>query len=105
MLQVSFHLQDDDYQVGDEIGEYTLTKQLGSGAFSKVFEASTFTEPCFKALKDLNQQYRVALKIVPKKDGKDKKMNELLYMKEIDNETAVWSRLFHPFILQMCDMY
>jgi serine/threonine protein kinase len=25
-------------------------------------------------------------------------------MKEIDNENAVWSRLFHPFILQMFDM-
>jgi serine/threonine protein kinase len=126
---------DDEYGVGDEIGDYTLTKEIGNGAFSKVFEAVTPIAPFFLQ----NQQdssatlpynlpndqqingvlYTVAVKVVlktssaddddypsepnhrPSKGGNSKRENELDYLRQIDRETAIWSRLHHPFLLEM----
>jgi Protein kinase domain len=63
------------YNIGDEIGGYTLVREIGRGAFSQVFEATT---------DDAEGDSRVALKIVTKtpehikKDRQNKDNHESL---------------------------
>lgn len=184
---------EEEYGVGDEIGEYTLIKELGRGAFSIVFEAVTPVAPlCIEIdgagslLKDKvststatpsksvdgqnaisshssGMLYSVAVKVVMKTKQDDQsaensnsslplvqspfnssngrgdrksydynggnfkhtqrqqqrhhtqplpnlipapttsqtKDEELDYLRQIDRETAIWSRLHHPSILEM----
>ena len=182
---------EEDYGVGDEIGEYTLIRELGRGAFSIVFEAVTPIAPLNlnSAMDGAGNQvssasasvdgqngispqssgvlYSVAVKIVMKSKQDDDtattssplvqspfssissssargdrksydyhggnaqhpqrqqqrhhtqplpfstttkpttttntttKDDELDYLRQIDRETAIWSRLHHPSILEM----
>ena len=64
---------DDEIGVGDEIGDYTLTKEIGSGAFSKVFEAVTPIAPFFLQ----NQQDSSAT--IPYILPNDQQINGVLY--------------------------
>ncbi|KAJ3370410.1 hypothetical protein HDU91_006264 [Kappamyces sp. JEL0680] len=112
-----------EYEVGDEIGDYTLVKELGSGAFSKVFLGTTSVCPTFDAPLAADGLYEVAVKIVPRRDDDDDETPigrrragdenghtlegrdlEMEYLRQIDRETAIWSRLHHPYILEMSEV-
>ncbi|KAL2913969.1 hypothetical protein HK105_206560 [Polyrhizophydium stewartii] len=135
------------YTEGDEIGEYTIVRELGAGTFSRVFEATV------RDAKDTEHQ-TVALKIIKKPTsigmadaeqtpavrtyrsgslvshpsdnttpygsgvslshvrpgnahipGRGAKPNcALVVQAQLDKETALWSRLHHPHILEMTDL-
>ncbi|KAJ3255145.1 hypothetical protein HK103_006608 [Boothiomyces macroporosus] len=135
---------DEDFTVGDDIGDYKLLRAIGKGAYSQVFEAEiikkadspsteitphnnnfsseTFGKPLTQetptTIQSHNADEKVAVKIIPKPEdaeletqfqgrftlGDQEEEEKCTYLKKIDRETALWSRLSHPHILQMTDM-
>ena len=122
---------DGEYMPGDEIGPYTLKKEIGIGATSKVFEAQHSLEsfpspPSFTSF---------AVKIVPKNSlqssltscslnsssgasylkarneimcGNEKKQEETIPQDDaitlLEKETSIWSQLHHPNIISLHDV-
>jgi hypothetical protein len=81
--------QKNDYAIGDEIGDYTLVQDLAHSNLSTVYVATTTVRPHFDAEKT-NGQYQVCVKIANLKQNS-----------KIEHECQLWSRLCHPFVLQM----
>ncbi|KAI9088815.1 kinase-like domain-containing protein [Phlyctochytrium arcticum] len=87
-----------DYSEGDQVGDFLLGKEVGAGAFSRVFEAQVIDGP-HKALG------LVAVKIVKKdfpKNDLHAKCADL--QKQMDRETTIWARLRHPHVLEMLEL-
>ncbi|KAJ3271226.1 hypothetical protein HDV01_006959 [Terramyces sp. JEL0728] len=137
---------EEDFAVGDDIGDYKLLRAIGKGAYSQVFEAEIITKaesPTSEITPQTNSfstdtinsksysretptdikpgkdtKDRVAVKIIPKPEdaeletqfhgrftlGDQEEEEKCTYLKKIDRETALWSRLSHTHILQMSDM-
>jgi serine/threonine protein kinase len=95
-------VDDDDFQIGDVIGSYTLVKELGTGAFSKVYEAVTVNRPRFLEEEEgvANGDgsgvvvYSLALKITTSTSRR-----------RISRETQIWSRLHHPNIIDLVELF
>jgi serine/threonine protein kinase len=81
-------LPDDE---GQEIGSYTIGRQIGVGGFSVVKEAFT--------LKD-GKRVQHAVKIVRKHATKDEMGNEVL-QSHFEHEINVWKCLSNPYILPL----
>jgi serine/threonine protein kinase len=112
--QTTFSLQqpDEEFQIGDVIGNYTLVREVGVGAFSKVYEAISVVKPDFiqgeqaKSTStitqaDIDQQkeiptptYSLAVKITSNPSRRS-----------ISRETQIWSRLKHPHILHLVELF
>jgi serine/threonine protein kinase len=81
---------------GQEVGEYTLGKQIGRGGFSIIREAYT-TEH--------DQKLTRAVKIVRKRvREKGEQDNEKLQM-ELEHEVDIWRGLGHEHILPLISVY
>lgn len=74
------------------MGDFLLGREIGAGAFSRVFEAEVIDGP-HKALG------KVAVKIVKKDEKACKDIQHL-----IDYETTIWARLRHPHVLEMLEL-
>ncbi|TPX43917.1 hypothetical protein SeMB42_g04526 [Synchytrium endobioticum] len=79
------------YREGDQVGEYTLVKQIGTGAFSTVFEAVTVADP----------SKTVAIKVICK-EQRDMPPRNLFRL--IEHEVWIWRPLRHPHIVAMLDI-
>ncbi|TPX69130.1 hypothetical protein SpCBS45565_g02672 [Spizellomyces sp. 'palustris'] len=83
------------YSEGDQVGDFILGREIGSGAFARVFEADVIDGPH-------KQLGKVAVKVVKKnqprmEDGQD-------VQQHIDHETTIWARLRHPHVLEMLEL-
>lgn len=77
------------YHPGDSIGDYTLCREIGSGSFSRVFEATS---------SDM-QEGPVAIKII----HVDPSMN--FDKQGLRRESYLWSKLSHPNLLRMYESF
>ncbi|KAI9008128.1 kinase-like domain-containing protein [Gaertneriomyces semiglobifer] len=82
-----------EYNPGDQVGDYILGREVGSGAFSRVFEAEVIDGPH-------KHMGKVAIKVIRKDLHKDAQEIQRL----VDHETNIWARLRHPHILEMLDL-
>ena len=74
------------YQIGQQLDEYELTEELGSGGMSQVFKAKRINS---------EQQTYVAIKIFAPKDNSNELLNHFL------NEQKILAELSHPHIVKM----
>ncbi|KAI8820417.1 kinase-like domain-containing protein [Fimicolochytrium jonesii] len=84
-----------DYTEGDQVGDFILGHQIGTGAFSRVYEADVIDGP-HKMLG------KVAVKIVIKDPAHIEAEQDLQRL--INHETTIWARLRHPHILEMLEL-
>ena len=77
------------YSPGDVIGDYTLIREIGSGCFSRVYEASSI-DP---------QNPLVAIKIIH--SDSNLSFDKLALQKE----SYLWSKLSHPNLLRMYESF
>lgn len=102
----------EEYGEADEIGEWRLVKEIGAGAFSKVWEgvriSDTTTTPAIKKNIPKHTLSTVAIKIVKKCIDDDypsiAKCTPDEYLLQVDKETALWSRLHHVNVLEMVEV-
>lgn len=109
-----------NYLPGDEIGPYVLQKEIGSGAFSTVFEAKV------EALPNARKQSvsSVAVKIISKSSPVSSTASqpsstpvnqyqspqmspqdmEPIVAEIVDHETCIWKCLQHPNIISLHDV-
>ncbi|KAJ3020697.1 hypothetical protein HKX48_000361 [Thoreauomyces humboldtii] len=85
-----------EYVEGDQVGDFLLGREIGAGAFSRVFEAEVIDGP-------YKQLGKVAMKIVVKTDTADDGSSQNI-QRLVDHETTIWSRLRHPHILEMLEL-
>ncbi|KAL3900436.1 MAG: hypothetical protein SGCHY_001331 [Lobulomycetales sp.] len=100
---------------GDEIGHYTLVKQLGAGAFSEVWEAEAtgLSEPhvAIKMIRkadlkeEAEQKSRSQFNMIDLADVDGVKEDAWSDDQVIQNETAIWSELKHPNIIEFYNVY
>ena len=78
--------KEEEYAVGDLVGDYELKQLLSETDNSKVFMAITHTKP--KLVVNVNDSgiYKVCLKVMNKRN---------------DNEILIWSSIYHPCVLNM----
>ena len=82
------HKEDEEFEIGDEIGDYKLAALISNTGNSSVYIATTMLKPKLDIKKE-NGVYKVCLKITKTRN---------------DNEILIWSSLYHPFILSMYEL-
>ncbi|KAJ3064636.1 hypothetical protein HDU98_011968 [Podochytrium sp. JEL0797] len=114
------------YFEGDQIGDWVLTKEIGQGSFSRVFEAVSTPEPAaappspppaapqhvaikiVRKQQALNQDYQPFQSHPPAQFAVDRhhhrSQHTLEFLLQEHEKTAIWASLRHEDILELMDV-